>query len=189
MPLAILLLAFMLVLGYLVVSPLARRDVRAYAPTPDGRREPPPEGLYLDTVTVDARDETAWRYLDLATGIIGVPPDTTGWDLAFRRFHVITSGAALDLGATGFDDVRLLPDTGYVVTTMADDTVNPALHHWYRYSFVSHLLEPGGRTFGLRTEDNQYAKLEFLSYYCPGTVPGCITLRYAYQGAGGNAFE
>jgi hypothetical protein len=46
-------------------------------------------------------------------------------------------------------------------------------------------VKPSPRVYALRTADGRYAKLEILSYYCPGAMPGCVTFRYVYQGAGG----
>ena len=39
------------------------------------------------------------------------------------------------------------------------------------------------------TADGRYAKLQLLSYYCPGARPGCLTFRYVYQGAGGRSLR
>jgi hypothetical protein len=36
----------------------------------------------------------------------------------------------------------------------------------------------------VRTADGRYAKLELVSYYCPRSQPGFVTLRYVYQGDG-----
>ena len=58
---------------------------------------------------------------------------------------------------------------------------NDALRRWYRYGFFSHLLTPAGNVYAIRTADLRYAKLEILSYYCPGPVAGCLTFRYVYQ--------
>jgi hypothetical protein len=43
--------------------------------------------------------------------------------------------------------------------------------------------------YAIRTADGRYAKLEIVSYYCPGAVSGCLTFRYAYQGSGARAFR
>ncbi|MGH7674740.1 MAG: HmuY family protein, partial [Gemmatimonadales bacterium] len=60
------------------------------------------------------------------------------------------------------------------------DSLNPVLARWYRYSMVSHLLEPKHRTYVVRTREGRYAKLQFVSYYCPGPTAGCVTFRYAF---------
>ncbi len=38
--------------------------------------------------------------------------------------------------------------------------------------------------YAIRTADGRYAKVEIVGYYCPGAEPGCLTLRYVYQGDG-----
>jgi hypothetical protein len=61
-----------------------------------------------------------------------------------------------------------------------------AMDHWYRYSFVTHLLMPGGHVYALRGADGALWKLEVVGYYCPGLVAGCLTLRYAPLGHAGS---
>ncbi len=63
------------------------------------------------------------------------------------------------------------------------------LENWYEYSWLSHILTPADRTFALRTADGKYAILRFLSYYCPGGRPGCVTFEYVYRGDGGRQFD
>lgn len=173
---------FLLAIGYLVASSLVPRDVLEFEITSRAARAAPPETLVIDTVTLNAGDERTWRFFSLASGVALDVPDTAGWDLAFRRFRVMTSGDAIDLGPVGFDAVAEAPPDGYLATHFGADTANPALKRWYRYSFFSHVLEPNGHTYAVRTRDGHYAKVEFLGYYCPGTLPGCVTVRYAYQG-------
>ncbi len=84
-----------------------------------------------------------------------------------------------------FDSLRQGPREGYASTVFAaHDSVNPVLHHWYRYSVVSHVLSPNGHLYVVRTRSGGMAKLEFLSYYCPGSDPGCVTFRYRYRPRG-----
>jgi hypothetical protein len=66
---------------------------------------------------------------------------------------------------------------------MGRDTVNAAIDRWYRYSIFSHLLEPAPASYVIRTRDGHFAKIQFLSYYCPGPAAGCVTFRYVYQGS------
>jgi hypothetical protein len=133
----------------------------------------------VDTVTFDARSGEEWRFFDLDRGTLLVPPDTAGWDLAARRFRVIGATVAIDLGKVGFADARRVPEGAWVATDWGRDTVNAALDRWYRYGFLSHLLRPKGHVYAVRTSDGGWAKLEFLSYYCPGPEAGCVTVRYA----------
>jgi hypothetical protein len=43
-----------------------------------------------------------------------------------------------------------------------------------------HVLRPEPRTFAVRTAAGRHAALEFVSYYCPGAQPGCVTMRYRF---------
>lgn len=179
--------AFTAVIAYLVVSSLLPRDAPVFEPTPVHPSDPPSH-MVQDTVTIDGRDAGAWRFFDFDRGSPVVPPDTAGWDLAFRRFTVIASGGALDLGEADFASVIEVPTRGYVETTFGRDTVNAALDRWYSYGMLSHLLQPKGHVYAIRTREARYAKVEFLSYYCPGVVAGCLTFRYVYQPGGATDF-
>lgn len=179
---------FVGVIAWLVGASFVRRDVAAFAPDPPRPGAVPVTAYVEDTITVDARDATAWQFVDLARGTVLPPPDTQGWDVAVRRFHLVSSGGAATVGVR-FEDVREAPDTGYVPTAFSRDTVNAALAGWYRYSFLSHLLHPVDRVWVLRTADGHYAKLRVLGYYCPGLLAGCMTLRYAYQPDGSRRLE
>ncbi len=180
---------FLATLGYLLASSLAARDVPTFVPTTPTPRPTAADTLVHDTLTLDARDGVAWRFVDLARGALLTPPDTAGWDVAVRRFRIIVSGGALDAGPVPFDALVEAPDSGYLPTAFAADTLNPALQRWYRYSMFSHLLQPLGRTYVVRTRDGFYAKVGILAYYCPGPEAGCLTLRYAYQGNGSRRLD
>jgi hypothetical protein len=89
----------------------------------------------------------------------------------------VPPGAALaDLGAVPFDSARVGAATAFVPAAARG---NGVMDHWYRYSFVTHLLEPDARVFALRARDGALWKLQVVGYYCPGLVAGCLTLRYA----------
>lgn len=167
------------------------------------RREPPPGypvshlgpadvGNRLHgprTVTLDASG--GWVFFSFATVATVREPGPMDWDIAFRRFHVMVNGgpgfagrgAVADLGAIDFDAVSVAPDTGWV-DRAARDSTNTAIARWYDYGFTSHLLTPKRRVYALRTADGRYARLRFLSYYCEGGRPGCITFEYLFQGDG-----
>ncbi|MBI2404303.1 MAG: HmuY family protein [Gemmatimonadetes bacterium] len=180
-PIALLLgfAAFVVVLGYLIAASVVRPDVAEFAPTPPGLRPSGRPGP--DTVTIDARDPARWQFYSLRRGAIS-SPDTADWDLAFRRFHVITSGSAADAGEVIFEQPRDTATAIFTETVFARDTVHPALSRWYRYGVVTHLLRPNGHVFLVRTRWAARIKLEFLSYYCPGAQPGCLTFRWAPLG-------
>jgi hypothetical protein len=172
--------AFLAAIAYLIASSLARPKVTSFAPTPLSHARPAGDGAREDTVTVDASDSRAWRFFDFARGSIVAPPDTAGWDLAIRRYHVIVQDAIADLGKTTFDRVSRAPSHGYAANSVGRDTTNAAVAHWYRYSFLTHRLEPSGHVYVVRTRTGGYAKMEILSYYCTGAEPepGCVTFRY-----------
>lgn len=171
------------------------------------RREPPP-GYPISqlqpvevgdrlhgpaTVTLDA--SAGWVYFSFATASTVQPAGPTPWDIAFRRFHVMVNGgegfagrgAVADLGPVDFHAVAMAPDTGWV-DRAARDSTNEAIARWYDYGFASHLLTPKRRVYALRTADGRHALLRFLSYYCEGGHPGCITFEYLYQGDGTRRF-
>lgn len=177
---------FAAVLVLLVVMSLAPRDAAEYVPSPIAPTVVP-ETLFVDTLTVDARDGARWAFVDLERRSAVLPPDTAGWDLAFRRFDVVTAAAAFAT-TVSFDALTTAPDTSYAQTTFAKDTSNAALEDWYRYSFTSHLLTPRRNTYVIRTSMGRYAKMQFLGYYCPGMAAGCPTFQYAYQPDGTRAF-
>lgn len=146
--------------------------------------------------TVDARDETSWRWFDFSRGAVVESPGPREWDLAFRRHDVLVNGGegfdgeggAIALEGVPFDSLVEAPGSGYQPSEAGRDSTNPAFEKWYDYGFTSHLLEPKPRVYAIRTADGRYAKLEIVSYYCPGAVSGCLTFRYAYQGSGARAF-
>jgi hypothetical protein len=195
-PVAPLLIGALVVVAVLLVAASLRRpDLPTFSPSASA---PQPIGDSLVgplTYTIDASDPEAWRFFDFSRGSLVEDPEPLEWDLAFRRFNLVANGGegfagqggALDLGEVAFDSVTDVPADGYQTSQARRDTVNAALEDWYDYSFTSHLLRPAPRVYALRTADGRYAKLEILSYYCPGAMPGCVTFRYVYQGAGGTA--
>lgn len=181
-PASVLLLAgfglFVATLVALVATSLARRDQPTFAPTAFPRAAAPKVGA-MDTITIDARDGDVWRYVSLSRGVVLAPADTAGWELAVRRFRMISWGRASDRGvandskSSGGDD-RAGP---WVETERGRDTVNAALKSWYRYSMVTHLLESRAHRYGVQRRDGGVISIQVLSYYCPGLVAGCLTIR------------
>ena len=192
-----ILIAIIVVIAVLfVTSSLRRPELAEFGPSPALAGEAG-EGLVGPlTYTIDATDGAAWRHFDFSSGSRVEPADPLGWDIAFRRFHVIANGGerfpgkagVLDLGEVGFDSVLAAPATGYIETRSARDTLNPAIDRWYTYSWISHILKTSDHVYAVRTADGRYAKMRILSYYCPGAVPGCMTFEYVYQGSGSRSF-
>ena len=172
------LATFVLALGFLVVSSLVKRSAPVFDPTPIGVvRSSPPSGV--DTLTVDARDERLWTFVDLGRGVVMPSSEASAWDLAIRRHDIGASGAIADAGEVQFEAVRRAPAGTYIATSGGRDTVNAAIRRWYLYGMVSHLLEPNGHVYVVRTRTGRHVKLEILSYYCRGMEAGCLTFRYA----------
>ena len=175
-----------------VTTSLHQPEVAVFAPTP---MAPPEAGHVLvgpTVYTVDATDADHWRRFSFRLGAVVDDATPVDWDLAFRRFQIIANGGAaflgrgglIDLGPTPFDSIGSVPSAGYQPNEGRSDPRNPAIARWYRYGFFSHLLTPKPNVWAVRTADERYAKLQILSYYCPGPRPGCFTFRYVYQGDG-----
>ena len=165
---------FTIAMVWLVIASLLPRAVPTFSP----HAAHMPAGSAVDTVTIDARDPQRWRFFSFTRGPLA-PPDSAGWDLAVRRFRVMPSGDAMRIDTVTFDALRDIPSTGYQPTVFSRDSVNPAIERWYRYDWLSHLLRPKPEVYVIRTRTGQAVKLAFLSYYCPGPEPGCVTMRFA----------
>jgi hypothetical protein len=174
---------FVLAIGYLIVAATIPKEAAVFAPSDVAPAVI--DSLVHDTVTIDAGDPVAWQFFDFDRGSVVLPPDTGGWDLAVRRFTIVAADAVADLGVVDFDQVGGAGNTAFVSTSFGRDTVNTAIERWYRYSMLSHLMEPAGHVYIVRTAAGRYAKMELLGYYCPGMVAGCPTFRYVYQPVGG----
>lgn len=178
LPLLIGFAVFVVGLGYMIAASLARREVAVYTPSSHTRTRAADWIRTGDTLTLDAGDGERWRYASLTLGRPLAGADTTTWELGVRRYRVTVNGALADLGPVPFAHARV-DATARFQESRPRETVNEAIQHWYRYSFVTHLLAPAGHVYALRTRDGRLWKLEILGYYCPGLTPGCITLRYA----------
>lgn len=181
----------LVVAAVLVAFSLRRAPLETYPPTtpfPVEVGDQRVDRLY----TIDASGTARWAAFDFSRGSMVPLDDPDGWDIAFRRFNVMTNGGSgfsgraglVDLGVVAFDSVKEAPESGYAGSRTASDSTNAAAARWYDYGFTSHILEPKGNVYAVRTADGRYAKLRFESYYCPGARPGCFTFRYVYQGDG-----
>lgn len=175
----------------LVTLSLHREPPVTYSPTVPEPLEVGDALIGPVRVTIDASDPDQWVYFDFSRRAPVLRPGSMDWDMAFRRFNVMVNGGAAFEGRGGvqalavprLDSIGVLPSSGYV-TAEGADSVNPALAHWYRYGFTSHLLTPKELVYAVRTADGRYAAIRFLSYYCTGAAPGCMTFEYRYQGDG-----
>lgn len=187
---AVLSIGGLLVVVVILVALTLRRpaDVPEFEPTP--LDAPAASGPGPHQLTLDASDPERWRYLNLERVRVEDPPGR--WDLAFRRFEVKVNGGPgfggqgglLDLGAVPLDSVTSLPEEGYLGMDVAGrDTTHALLDDWYSYSYTTHVLRPKDRTYAVRTASGRRAALRFVSYYCPGARPGCVTLRWRFVDA------
>jgi hypothetical protein len=175
--------AFVLLVASLLIGSLARPEFPPFTLTPPRPAAVGDSLIGPATYTVDASATERWRTFDFGRN---AAVDSGPWDIAFRRFHLITApgGGIIDLGSVPFDSVRQLPVSGYLPNTDASDTTNPSVGKWYSYSMLSHLLTTKHHVYGIRTPRAKYAKLELLAYYCKDAGTACVTFRYAYQGDG-----
>lgn len=188
---AILVAAIVLVAASLVVGTLRRPEPPAFAPTSPRPLEVPDSLVGPLLYTVDATDPEEWRFFDFSRGSVVEDPAPEAWDLAFRRNEIVVNGGEMPgrggviaLEGAAFDSVRVVPAEGYLDTRVGRDTLGPGIGKWYDYGFTSHLLTPRPVVYAVRTADGRYAKLEIVSYYCPGARAGCLTFRYAYRSDG-----
>ena len=185
---------FLLAIAYLVVSSLSRPTPPTRVPTDPTPREVGDSLVTDRVVTLDTRERDEWRRFDFSRGAVVDRAGGRSWDLAARRYRLIVNGGeqfggrggAVSLGTAAFDSVRVVPAEGYEGTRRdpGGDPEHPVLDAWYRYDFFSHMLLSRDRVFAVRTADGRYAKVAVVSYYCPGPEPGCLTIRYSYQGDG-----
>jgi hypothetical protein len=142
--------------------------------------------------TVDARSTVDWVLFDFDKGAV-VEGDfsSSGWDLAFRRTKLLTnSGVTNQVGPGGAFDVGEVPleaatppaSVAFAVDQLGgdddDDPENPAVGHWYSYSFITHIVSVKPNTYLVRTGGDRDALVQFDSYYCEDEESGCITFRY-----------
>ena len=143
---------------------------------------------------VDATAEDAWVYLSLADGAqlqVDAPLSDPSWDLAFQRFNIKLNGGISGSGeveaATVLDveleDVELAPADGYLSDQADgdDEDENPdyALHQWYEYNVMTHVLTPRAAVYVIRTGEGEHYKLQLVDYYDDAGTSGHPTFRWA----------
>ena len=169
---------FLLVIAFLVASSVGRRDVPTFVPSSATRARPADWRRTGDTLTIDASDDGRWRFVSFTTGA-ALAGDATDWTIGVERYRVMVNGVAADAGGGAFEAVRVPGEATFVGAESLGDSTNAALRHWYRYNFLTHLLEPNGHTYVIRDRAGGLWKLQVISYYCPGPNAGCLTIRYA----------
>ena len=167
---------FVAATAYLIASSLTRRSVLTYAPTPASSVAAQDSASHapgaIDTLTIDATDADRWTYVSLSRRAVLARRDTAGWELAVRRYQIRSSGSASDVGVIALDEIAGAADKRGNAAASSD------LGHWYRYSWLTHLLEPRGHVFEIHSSGGRTFGLQIISYYCPGPTAGCLTVRY-----------
>jgi hypothetical protein len=184
-PLLVLFGAFLAAIVYLVAASLTRRQAPVFAISSAERTRSVDWQSAGDTLTIDATDGDSWRHVSLARGRALDAGDTTPWEIAVQRYRVITpaNGAIADIGAVAFENATVPSEARFTRTTGDEHPENAAIEHWYRYNLLTHLLEPNGHVFVVRSATGALYKIGVVSYYCPKLVAGCLTLRYAVEPA------
>jgi len=176
--------AFLLLVAALLIGSLVRPELPPYTLTVPAPVTVGDTLVGPATYSLDASSTERWRTFAFDRAAV---VDSGGWDVAFRRFHLITApgGGMRDLGLVPFDSVAEVPDSGYLSNGVAaGDTINLAVGKWYEYSMLSHLLMSKHHVYAVRTPRGKSAKLEILAYYCKDAGTACLTFRYSYQGNG-----
>ena len=169
---------FVAAIAMLVAAPLVRRDPPTFRPTPATRERPGNWQSVGDTLTIDATDDVVWARASLSRGRVLAAFDSSGWEIAAQRHRLTVAGSLADLGVVPFETASV-PASAAFVASRSGAQANEAIDHWYRYSFVTHLLSTNAHVYAFRARDGQLWKLQVVGYYCPGVIAGCMTLRYA----------
>lgn len=150
------------------------------------------DGSVVSTV-VDATDYEEWQKLDLDTGYA----DNDDWDLAFRRFVVLSNGGVsgdggvqmLKLKDVDFEDVTEAPgaEAGWSVDQpdgkvdedeVADNLFNNGTDDWYDYELSTHGLTPKDVVFLIRSTQGRFFKLRIEDYYDDVGTSGFLSFRW-----------
>ena len=148
--------------------------------------------IEITRYTLDATSADGWVLFSFTEGrVTGGDLPTLGWDLAFSRTKLLTNsgvtnplgpGGAADLGEVAIDEVILPVSAVFDVDVLGgenqDEPENPAIGHWYSYSFITHIVSAKPSTYLVRTGEELDALVQFVSYYCDDEESGCITFQY-----------
>jgi hypothetical protein len=180
-----------LVVGGWLLWSVLRPAPAGFAPTRGqaiGAAGQPPAVLQF---TIDARSRREWAYFDFSSDAeTEASLDSLDWDIAFKRTDVITNGgetnsagagAAVDLGRVPLQEA-VVSAAGFLTDAVDDERglESPALHDWYNYDWMTHVISSDRHTYGVRTATGETALMMFLSYYCDDGSAGCITFQYVY---------
>jgi hypothetical protein len=177
-------------------APDLREDFPFDGELPDGDYvtfEPQDDGGFL--VRVDATRKESWVYVDMvgqkyvkAADAVG----SSGWDLAFQRFKVISNSGVSGPGEVevavlpgqSFEELTVAPKDGYVRDAEDGPDGNGDLDSaflvddgWYSYSLVEHKLASRDVTYAVKARGS-YFKLRMVSYYDEAGSAGRLRLRW-----------
>jgi hypothetical protein len=179
----------------------------AYFEATDGAI-PPTSGRFMHTrradgtieTVVDASSTTVWQYLDLETGLAVTPDDPHAdrtWDLAFRRFVILSNGGASGSGGglvarlegTSFEAVTRAPEDGWIEDAPdgpfdRDDANDSAFangtNDWYDYELATHTVTPRSDVvYVVRTPSRNHFKVQITGYYDAAGSPGFLRFVWA----------
>lgn len=143
--------------------------------------------------TVDAQSQTEWTALDLDADAQVEPKTDATWDIAFRRFHVISRGGVSGTGNVAVAavpgktlaevDVASLPDSAFVADAPdgddTDDVADSAFavpNRWWGYDEKTHALSPNPVIYVVRTDLGRRRALAFRAYYDSEGSPAVLTV-------------
>jgi hypothetical protein len=187
---AVGLLAALLVGGWLLWS-VVRPAPAGYVPTSGRAIRAADQTPAVLQFTIDARRRSDWAYFDFSSDAkTEASLDSLDWDIAFKRTDVITNGgetnpagfgAAVDLGVVPLQEADVA-GAGFLTDVVDEERglESPALHSWYSYNWITHVVSSHGHTYGVRTATGELALIILLSYYCDDGSAGCITFQYIH---------
>lgn len=187
---AIFGVAALIIGGWLVWSVL-KPPPDGFAPTVGEARGVSEDDEGIRQYTIDATSRQEWvRFSFSQAAEVQAPPESLDWDIAFRRTDVTTnggetnpagSGGATELGMISLPEAEA-PADGFLPDMIDEERglENPALHSWYSYDWMTHVVSSDGHTYGVMTATGETALITFLSYYCEDGSAGCVTFQYRY---------
>lgn len=179
------------------------------------KKESNNQPIQSQTFEIKATGSTVWKYFSFTkndTIAVADPATSSDWDLAFQRYRIKTNGGlsgngmgsaaySYKKGQTGFDALKVVPDTTTFVTDSsisiaiqggyATYIVNPALYTWFTLEFATQgtQIVPSDDVYIVKTGTGKYAKVWFKSYYSATNLSGYVTIQYKYQPDGSKNLE
>lgn len=169
------------------------------------------------TIQVNAKEKNSWMLVEFTSGkTLKVPEAETSklnqanWDLGFSRTKIISNGGKtnpsgktgiINLGPVNFDDVRAIPETGYVQDDRSlGNLINKELAGWYNYRTRTHNIESKRNVYALKLNNGTFMKMRILNYYCgqkdqdcrsmmcSREEAACLTIEYVLAEPGSQTF-